>query len=292
MRKSSSLLLLLFVISLILSGIRAQAKSATGKPLPLNKEVRYGILSNGLTYYIQHNNKPENRVELRLAVNAGSNQEEETQKGLAHFVEHMAFNGTKHFSKNELVDYLESIGTKFGTHLNAYTSFDETVYMLQLPTDKKEMLDKGLTVLEDWANGLSFDTTEINKERGVVLSEWRNGLGANKRMMDNYLPVVYHQSRYAERLPIGDTAVLLHAPYERLSSFYNSWYRPDLMAVIVVGDIDVGEMERQIMKRFGGIQNPTAEKKKEIYRLPEHSKTLVSVCTGPGSNLFQSHDYL
>lgn len=281
MRKSSSLLLLLFVISLILSGIRAQAKSATGKPLPLNKEVRYGILSNGLTYYIQHNNKPENRVELRLAVNAGSNQEEETQKGLAHFVEHMAFNGTKHFSKNELVDYLESIGTKFGTHLNAYTSFDETVYMLQLPTDKKEMLDKGLTVLEDWANGLSFDTTEINKERGVVLSEWRNGLGANKRMMDNYLPVVYHQSRYAERLPIGDTAVLLHAPYERLSSFYNSWYRPDLMAVIVVGDINVGEMERQIMKRFGGIQNPTAEKKKEIYRLPEHSKTLVSVCTDP-----------
>lgn len=281
MRKRSGALLVLFVISLVLSGITVQAKSGGKKTLPLNKEVRYGKLSNGLTYYIQHNNKPENRVELRLAVNAGSNQQEGTQKGLAHFVEHMAFNGTKHFSKNELVDYLESIGTKFGAHLNAYTSFDETVYMLQLPTDKKEILDKGLTVLEDWANGLSFDTTEINKERGVVLSEWRNGLGANKRMMDKYLPVVYHQSRYAERLPIGDTAVLLHAPYERLSTFYNSWYRPDLMAVIVVGDIKVDEMEQQIKKRFGSIQNPAAEKKKEIYRLPEHSQTLVSICTDP-----------
>ena len=139
MRKLSGILSMLFVICLTLSGITAQAKSADKKTLPLNKEVRYGKLPNGLTYYIQHNNKPENRVELRLAVNAGSNQEEGTQKGLAHFVEHMAFNGTKHFSKNQLVDYLESIGTKFGAHLNAYTSFDETVYMLQLQNKKKEI---------------------------------------------------------------------------------------------------------------------------------------------------------
>ncbi len=280
-RKASSILLLLFVISQILSGFSTQAKSAVNKPLPLNKEVRYGKLPNGLTYYIQHNNKPENRVELRLAVNAGSNQEEETQKGLAHFVEHMAFNGTRHFSKNELVNYLESIGTKFGAHLNAYTSFDETVYMLQLPADKKEILEKGLTVLEDWANGLSFDTTEINKERGVVLSEWRNGLGASKRMMDKYLPVVYHQSRYADRLPIGDTSILLHAPYERLSTFYKSWYRPELMAIIIVGDIDVVAMEKEVKKRFGSMKNPASQLKKEIYILPEHQQTLVSICTDP-----------
>jgi zinc protease len=220
-------------------------------------------------------------VELRLAVNAGSNQEEESQKGLAHFVEHMAFNGSEHFSKNELVNYLEGIGTKFGAHLNAYTSFDETVYMLQLPTDKKEILDKGLTVLQDWSKGLSFDTTEIDKERGVVFSEWRSGLGANKRMQDKYLPVLYYQSHYADRLPIGDTAVLLRGPYERLTSFYKSWYRPDLMAVIIVGDIDVNEMEKEVKQRFGGNQNPAVEKTKEEFILPEHSKTLVSIATDP-----------
>ncbi len=251
------------------------------KALPLNKEVRFGKLPNGLTYYIQHNTKPEKRVELRLVVDAGSNQEDETQKGLAHFVEHMAFNGSKHFSKNELVNYLEGIGTKFGAHINAYTSFDETVYQLQLPSDKNEILDKGLTILEDWANGLSFDTTEINKERGVVFSEWRNGLGANKRMVDKYLPVLYYKSRYAERLPIGDTAILLHSPYERLISFYKTWYRPDLMAVIIVGDINVDEMEAEIKKRFGIIENPVNEKKKKIFTLPKHTQTLVSICTDP-----------
>ncbi len=249
--------------------------------IELNPAVRYGKLANGLIYYVQNNKKPENRVELRLVVNAGSNQEEETQKGLAHFIEHMAFNGSKHFSKNELVNYLESIGTKFGAHLNAYTSFDETVYQLQLPTDKKEILDNGLTVLEDWAGGLSFDTTEINKERGVVFSEWRDGLGASKRMLDKYLPVVYYKSRYAERLPIGDTSVLLHAPYERLISFYKKWYRPDLMSVIIVGDINVNEMESEIKKRFGALKNPEKEERKETYTLPEHSQTLVSVCTDP-----------
>lgn len=249
--------------------------------LSLNKAVKYGKLSNGITYYIQHNTKPENRVEFRLAVNAGSNQEEETQRGLAHFVEHMAFNGSKHFSKNELVNYLESIGTKFGAHLNAYTSFDETVYQLQLPTDKKEILDKGLTVLEDWASGLSFEQNEIDKERGVVFSEWRSGLGANKRLMDKFLPVLYYKSRYAERLPIGDTSILLHGKAERLTSFYKTWYRPDLMAVVIVGDIDVNEMEKEIIKRFNSIKNPENEQKKEIYTLPEHQKTLVSIATDP-----------
>ena len=251
------------------------------KVLPLNPAVRYGKLDNGLTYYIQHNKKPENRVEFRLAVNAGSNQEDVDQKGLAHFVEHMAFNGSKHFSKNELVNYLEGIGTKFGAHLNAYTSFDETVYMLQLPTDKKEILDKGFLVLEDWASALSFDKQEIDKERGVVFSEWRNGLGANKRMMEKYLPLIYYKSRYAERLPIGDTGIILRAPYERLTSFYEKWYRPDLMAIAIVGDINVDEMEKEIKKRFSGLQNPKVKQTKEIYILPQHKQLLVSICTDP-----------
>lgn len=249
--------------------------------LPLNPNVRTGILPNGLKYYVQKNSKPENRVELRLAVNAGSNQEDASQKGLAHFVEHMAFNGSKHFSKNELVNYLEGIGTKFGPHLNAYTSFDETVYMLQIPTDKKEILDKGLLVLEDWAGGLSFDPAEIDKERGVVVSEWRSGQSANTRMMYKFLPTLYYKSRYAERLPIGDTAILMRAPYERLSTFYKDWYRPNLMAVVIVGDVDVDAMEKEIKTRFGALKNPSTEKKKEIYNLPTHKETLVSICTDP-----------
>jgi zinc protease len=280
MRKLSNLLLLVLLLNNINVAI-SRSTDESQKPLPLNKEVRFGKLANGLTYYIQHNTKPENRVEFRLAVNAGSNQEEVTQKGLAHFVEHMAFNGSTHFSKNELVNYLEGIGTKFGAHLNAYTSFDETVYMLQLPTDKKEILDKGLNVLEDWAGGLSFDTTEINKERGVVFSEWRSGLGAGKRMMEKYLPVLYYKSRYAERLPIGDTAILLHAPYERFTSFYKTWYRPNLMAVVIVGDINVDEMESEIKKRFSSLKNPENEIPKQIYKLPEHKELLVSICTDP-----------
>lgn len=260
---------------------KKEIKSNEQKSLPLNKDVRYGKLANGLAYYIQHNEKPENRVEFRLAVNAGSNQEDETQKGLAHFVEHMAFNGSKHFSKNELVNYLEGIGTKFGAHLNAYTSFDETVYQLQLPTDKKEILDKGLTVLEDWANGLSFDNNEIDKERGVVFSEWRSGLGANKRLMEKFLPIMYYKSRYAERLPIGDTAILLRGKAERLTSFYKTWYRPNLMAVVIVGDINVDDMEKEIKSRFSTLQNPTNEEKKITFTLPEHKETLVSIATDP-----------
>ena len=256
--------------------------------LPLNPAVRYGKLPNGLTYYIQQNKKPENRVEFRLAVNAGSNQEEDAQKGLAHFVEHMAFNGSKHFTKNELVNYLESVGTKFGAHLNAYTSFDETVYMLQLPTDKKEILDKGLLVLEDWAGGLSFDKAEIDKERGVVVSEWRSGLGANQRMLDKYLPVVYYKSRYAERLPIGDTMILKNAPTEQLISFYKKWYRPDLMSVIIVGDINVDAMEAEVKKRFSALQNPIDEKQKITYTLPEHKDVLVSICTDPEATYSQA----
>ena len=171
--------------------------------IPIDLNVRTGKLENGLTYYIRNNGKPEDKVVLRLAINAGSILEDEDQQGLAHFMEHMNFNGTKNFKKNELVDYLQSIGVKFGSHLNAYTSFDETVYILPIPSDDEEKLDKGFQILEDWAFNTLLTDEEIDKERGVVLEEYRLGLGADKRMRDNYLPKMLHNSKYAERLPIG-----------------------------------------------------------------------------------------
>lgn len=259
--------------------IAAENKSIDTPKLPLDNTVAYGTLPNGMKYYIKQNKKPENRVELRLAVNAGSNQEDETQLGLAHFLEHMAFNGSKNFKKNDLVHFLEGIGVKFGAHLNAYTSFDETVYMLQLPTDKKEIVNKGLLVMEDWASGIAFDSLEIEKERGVVISEWRSGLGPNMRMLYDFLPTYYYQSRYAKRLPIGDTAILKNCTHERIKSFYKDWYRPNLMAIMVVGDIDVKAIEAEIISRFSTLKNPKEEKPKIEYELPKHSQTLIKIST-------------
>ncbi len=226
------------------------------RTLELFPNVRTGKLPNGLTYYIMQNKKPENRMELRLAVNAGSTSEDHEQEGLAHFVEHMAFNGTAHFKKNELVDYLESIGTKFGPHLNAYTSFDETVYMMQVPTDSAQQFNKSFQILEDWAHGLSFDSVEVNKERGVVIEEWRLGQGAFERMRNEYWPVLFKGSRYEQRLPIGKKEVLEKAPVAKLKSFYKDWYRPNLMAVIAVGDFNVDEVEQKIIAHFSKLVNP------------------------------------
>ncbi|MEM6321050.1 MAG: insulinase family protein [Bacteroidota bacterium] len=245
--------------------------------IPVDDRVRMGQLDNGLKYFIQKNGKPENRAELRLAVNAGSMQEDDDQLGLAHFVEHMAFNGSKNFKKNELVDYLESIGTRFGADLNAYTTFDETVYMLEVRTDDEEKMMKGLLVLEDWAGGLNFDHEEIDKERGVVVSEWRSRLSPDQRMQQEYFPIMYKDSRYATRLPIGDPEIIKNADYEVVKRFYNDWYRPDLMAVVVVGDIDVDQIEQEIKTRFGKLTNPKVTRAKEKYKVPGHKETLVSI---------------
>ncbi|HEU4523138.1 MAG TPA: insulinase family protein, partial [Thermoanaerobaculia bacterium] len=186
------------------AGTQPQAAATSlSQPIPLDPAVRHGVLPNGLTYYIRVNEKPENRAELRLAVNAGSILESDEQRGLAHFVEHMAFNGTANFEKQELVNYIERIGMRFGPHLNAYTSFDETVYMLQIPTDDAAIVDTGFRILRDWATAISFDPAEIDKERGVVIEEWRLGRGASGRIRDKQFPVLFHGSQYAERLPIG-----------------------------------------------------------------------------------------
>lgn len=246
--------------------------------VPVDPNVRKGKLDNGLTYYIRKNSRPEDRVELRLAVNAGSLLEDEDQLGLAHFTEHMAFNGTANFEKNELVNVLQQAGVKFGAHLNAYTSFDETVYMLKLPTADTTM-EKGMQILEDWASAITLDSSEIDKERGVVIEEWRIGQGAQRRMLDKYLPVLLTDSRYAVRLPIGTKGVLESFDYETIRRFYNNWYRPDLMAVVAVGDINVDSMEMEIKARFGDLKAPENAPARENFLVPDHPDTKISVVT-------------
>jgi zinc protease len=225
--------------------------------VPMDPDIKVGKLSNGLTYYIRKNVKPEKKVELRLAVNAGSVLENDNQRGLAHFMEHMGFNGSTHFPKNELVDFLQKAGVKFGADLNAYTSFDETVYILPVPTDDPTMLDKGLTVLEDWGFNNLFDKNEIEKERGVVLEESRLSKGSFERMSRQYFPKLFNGSKYAVRLPIGKDDVLKTFKPETLKSFYKTWYRPNQMAVMVVGDVDPAEAEKLIIAHFGKFTNPT-----------------------------------
>jgi len=245
--------------------------------VPLDPAVRTGKLPNGLTYYIRKNAKPEKRVELRLAVNTGSVQEDDDQVGLAHFVEHMCFNGTQHFPKNELTHYLESLGVKFGPDLNAYTSFDETVYMLTIPTDKPETLDKGIQVMSDWAHAVSFDAAEIDKERGVVVEEWRLGRGANQRMRDKYFPVLFKDSKYALRLPIGNKDSIEKSSYETIKRFYHDWYCAQNMALIVVGDIDPDQILKFIEAEFADMPAIKAPRALAKVDLPDNEKTLYSI---------------
>ena len=288
-----SLFLLFFIVLFIGCGTTQQTVEKAATPstteqkattsvddiIPTDKDLIIGKLDNGLTYYIKHNDKPENKVELRLAVNAGSVVEDDDQQGLAHFMEHMNFNGLKHFPKNELVDYLQSIGVRFGADLNAYTSFDETIYMLPIPLDDPKNLDTGLTVLHDWAHYANLTGEEIDKERGVVLEEYRLGLGADKRMLAKWLPVVYKGSKYAERLPIGKKEILENFDHETLRRFHKDWYRTDLEAVIVVGDIDPKEIEAKIKKVFSEIPASENPRKRETYYIPNHEGTLISVAS-------------
>ncbi len=259
-------------------GVQAQQPALT-TTLPADPQVTVGRFANGLRYYIRVNRKPENRAELRLVVNAGSVLEDNDQQGLAHMVEHMAFNGTKHFAKQEIVSFMESIGMRFGPSLNAFTSFDETVYMLQVPTDKPDVLDKSMLILEDWAHNLSFDPAEIDKERGVIVEEWRLGRGANARMQDKQFPVLFKGSRYAERLPIGKKEIIETFKYDRLKAFYADWYRPDLMAVIAVGDFDKAAIEGLIKTHFASLPAAAAPKPRPTFDVPDHAETLYTVAT-------------
>jgi zinc protease len=247
--------------------------------LPVDPNVVIGKLDNGLMYYIRKNGKPEKRVELRLVENAGSVQENDSQQGLAHFTEHMCFNGTKNYPHNDLVDFLQKTGVRFGADINASTSFDQTIYMLQLPTDSKDLVEKGVQVLEDWAHQVTFDDKEIDAERGVIREEWRLGLGADDRMERKYFPVIFKDSRYAVRLPIGDINIVNNCNHDTLKNFYKDWYRPNLQAVIIVGDIDVKEMEDLIKKHFSGIKNPTKPRPRIEYNIPDNKEPLISIVT-------------
>ncbi len=247
--------------------------------LPMDPAIRTGTLANGMTFYIRKHTKPEKRVYLWMAVDAGSVLEDDDQKGLAHFVEHMAFNGTKRFEKNTLIDFLETSGMDFGADLNAYTSFDETVYQLKVPTDDPALVGRGLDILEDWASALSFAPTEVDKERGVVVEEWRLGRGAGQRIFDKQWPVYLEGSKYADRKPIGEREILENAPVAALQRFYKDWYRPDLMAIVVVGDVDPATMQKEIEARFGKLKNPATPRPRPDVPVPLLETTRAAVIT-------------
>ena len=280
----------LWVLFLVMAGF-ATAQTSNTQEIPTDPNVKIGKLDNGLTYYIRNNGKPEEKLELRLAIKAGSILETDEQQGLAHFVEHMNFNGTKNFEKNELVDYLQSIGVKFGADLNAYTSFDETVYILPIPSDDPEKLEGGFTVLEDWAHNALLTEEAIDGERGVVLEEYRLGLGPDKRMMQEYLPKVMYNSRYAERLPIGKKEVIENASYETIRNYYKDWYRPGLMAVIAVGDLDVNTIEQKIKSHFSNLEARENPKERKEYGVPNHDETFVAIATDPEANFSRVQIY-
>lgn len=242
--------------------------SAQAEVLPLDTAIVTGKLANGFTYYIRRNTEPKDRAQLYLAVKVGSILENDDQRGLAHFMEHMSFNGTKNFPKNKLVDYLQKSGIRFGADLNAYTSFDETVYQLPIPTDDPELFNNGLQIMRDWAQDASLDSAEIEKERGVVLEEKRLGKGAGERMQNKYLPILLNNSRYSNRLPIGTEEVLQGFKHETLKQFYNDWYRPDLQALIVVGDVDVKKVEQMIKDKFSDLKNPEDPRPRTEYTIP------------------------
>ena len=262
--------------------IPAQAQTSAqelSQPMPVDPQITMGKFPNGLRYYIRNNKKPEKRAELRLVVKAGSILEDDDQQGLAHLAEHMAFNGTKNFPKHELISFIESLGMRFGADLNAYTSFDETVYMLTVPTDKPETVERAMQVHEDWAHNVSFDPAEIDKERGVVMEEWRLGRGAGARTRDKLFPIMLKGSRYADRLPIGKPEIIQGGKAERLKQFYTDWYRPDLMAVVAVGDFDKSAIEKMITSHFASIPAATKPRPRTTYDVPDHSDTIYAIAT-------------
>ncbi|MEM9158906.1 MAG: pitrilysin family protein, partial [Verrucomicrobiota bacterium] len=249
-------------------------------PLPVNPAIRIGTLENGMKYYVRENRKPEGRAIVRLVVNVGSIQETEEQRGLAHFVEHMAFNGSENFNKSEVVDFMEEIGMSFGTHLNASTSFNETIYKLEFPMDDPEVVNKAFLILDDWASGIEFSQEEIDAERGVVIEEWRARKSAASRIREKQYPLTYYKSLYKDRLPIGLIPILETANRDEFLKFYNDWYRPDLMAVIAVGDFDGEEIERKIIEQFADIENSGGPERTDT-PIPDHQDTLVSIEVDP-----------
>ncbi len=269
----------ILLILLLLTPCLVVHSQDLSQKLPVDPKVKTGKLSNGLSYYIRQNKKPENKAELRLVVNAGSILEDPDQQGLAHFTEHMAFNGSNHFKKNELVSFLQNMGIEFGADLNATTGFDETIYILPLPLNDPGNLEKGLTVLQDWAGGLSLDSLPIDEERKIILEESRLGKGADDRMFRKVFPLEYEGSRYAERLPIGKDSIIKSFKHAAIKRFYHEWYRPNLMAVIIVGDIDPAKTELLVKKYFSGLKNPAKYPQRFSSNVPPRKKNDAIVVT-------------
>jgi zinc protease len=258
----------------------AAAPPAPGDSLHWDPTVRAGVLPNGMHYLIKHNARPEARVSLRLVVPVGSTAEADDQQGLAHFVEHMNFNGSEHFrDADDLVGYLRSIGLRFGADANAYTRFDDTVYLLDVPTDRDSTLRTGLDALSDFAGRARISDTEVDKERGVVMEEWRLGLGAQDRIQRKQFPLLFHDSRYAVRLPIGKPEIIQGAPPQRIRDFYEKWYRPDWMTVVAVGDVDPDQMERLIREHFANLPRRAGSPERPRFDVPGHDSTYVSLVT-------------
>jgi zinc protease len=267
----------LFTLGLIAGAIGF----AKAQNIPLDAAIRTGKLANGFTYYIRHNEEPKKRVVFNLVNKVGSVLETDDQRGLAHFMEHMSFNGTAHFPKNELINYLQKAGVRFGADINAYTGYDETVYELPIPSENPERVKNTIEIMHDWAHGATLDPEEINKERGVVLEEKRLGKGAGERMQYTYYPLVLNNSRYASRIPIGTDEVLNNFKPETIKRFYKDWYRPDLQALIVVGDVDVDKMEQIIKAKFAGLKNPVNEKLRVTYTIPLTGRNQFIAVTDP-----------
>ena len=247
---------------LLITGAAAATAQTEMPPIPVDEAVRIGKLDNGLTYYIRHNEWPEHVANFYIAQRVGSIQEEESQRGLAHFLEHMAFNGSEHFKGNDIIEFTRSLGVEFGSDLNAYTSIDQTVYRVcNVPTTRVTALDSCLLILKDWSNGLLLDKDEIDKERDVVHNEWRLGEGPSQRIITRALPKMYPGSKYGVRMPIGLMSVIDNFKPKDLKKYYQTWYRPDNQAIIIVGDIDVDHFEQKIKELFGGIKvSPKAPK--------------------------------
>src|SRR5215471_21657929 len=255
------------------------ASYAPSHQMPVDPEVLVGTLPNGLRYYVRANAKPAHRAELRLVVKAGSVLEDDDQQGLAHFVEHMEFEGTRHFPKQGLVDFLSLLGLGIGPDANAETSYDDTQYTLRVPTDQPGVLDRALLVLEDWAQSATFDQSAIDRERGIVLEEWRLHLDADARTQDKVIAAQLAGSRYADRPPIGKPDSIEHAQREQLMRFYHDWYRPDLMAVIVVGDVDRNAVVSMIKADFSSLSSPSPKRPRPAFDVPDHDGTRYTVVT-------------
>jgi zinc protease len=267
------------------------------RKLNIDSAVHYGILDNGLTYYIRHNEKPKQRAEFYIVQNTGSMQEEENQRGLAHFLEHIAFHGSKHFpTNNGIKDYCESKGMTFGKNLNAYTSFEETVYsLMNVPVNEKGIIDSCLTILYDWSSCLLIRDEDIEKERGVIREEWRTSTGAQMRLFKQQLPKMYPNSKYGYRLPIGDTAIINNFARNELVDYYRKWYRPDLQAIIIVGDIDAAMIEKKVKELFSDIPKPTEPSEKTLYSVPDNDIPLISIAkdkemTNTTVSLYYKHE--